>query len=127
VNHKVYAKGNILIIEIAEAESGFAQEILDKVRDLLHSLHRPFCLILDYHQLDLNQQVIPPSETAALVQIIELLDRTGRTHAVWIHQTPSRNAEIFAHLISRHSIAYTKAHHAHSLEEAEKTAKRIMK
>lgn len=127
MNHKVYTKENLLIIEIYGVESGFAEDILNQIKEQLHLINRPFCLILDYHDLDSKGLVLPPSELAAFIQVIELLDRTGRTHAIWIHQTASKNAEILSRLINHHSIAYNKASLAHNLAEAEKKAKKIMK
>ncbi len=127
MDHKVYSKGNILVIEMNTTAEGFAKDILDQIREQLHLIRRPFCLILDYHVLDELGLVIPQSEMDHLIQIIELLDRTGRTHAIWIHQTPSKNAEIFKYLIQKYSISYTKAQEAKNIFEAEKTAKIIMK
>ena len=127
VNHKVYIKGNLLVIEIYGVESGFALDILNQIKEQLHLIHRPFCLIMDYHDLDSKGLSLPHCELAAFIQIIELLDRTGRTHAIWIHHTQSKNADILSHLINIYSIAYNKASMASNLAEAEKLAKKIMK
>jgi hypothetical protein len=127
MNHKVHTKENLLIIEIYGVENGFAQDILHQIQEQIHLIRRPFCLIMDYHDLDSKGLVLPHAELAAFIQIIELLDRTGRTHAIWIHHTPSKNTEILSKLITLHSIAYNKAAHAHNLPEAEKAAKKIMK
>lgn len=127
MSNRVYVKSNILIVEITSVEPGFTEYIRLKILEQLHFLKRPFCLILDYQTLDAANQVIPHSEYAGFIGIIELLDRTGRTHAIWIHGPDSKNTDILAQLITRHSIAYTKAKRAHNMSEAQKMALKLLK
>lgn len=127
MNYKIYTKDYILFLELYSIHPGFSMAILSDIKALLHLVKRPFCLVFDFHQLDEQALKIPSTETDGFIQIIEILDRVGRTHAVWIYGEHSYNHQYFAQLMEEHSIAYTKSQRAHSLSEAELIAQHYFK